>query len=258
MNRGQNAVWAVLAAGATALVLFGVLIYMARSQSSNPDIILPPGPSDISVPTSDHGEQPDTDPFAPNEIDITPQNVMKIVSDLTRPTEYTAVNRTTRYWAEGSASTSFRVYVLGDCSRVDTLTDGSESSESYVIFTSSVVYMPLGGQDQPIERGAFTSDAAASMPTYEDVLSLSEKVIAGAGYTRKNSRPCVWVQTQDEYDIEYWIDLESGLLIAAEARQNGLQAWSFEQTELTLGAPDRELFLLPSGADALSVQEQQP
>lgn len=251
MKRGQNAMWVAVAAA--ALLLLGLLLFFPGKGSSNPDIVLPSSPPGMNLPSSAPDNAPEADPNAPSLVEITPQNVTKIVADLKRPAEYSAVNRTTRYWAGGEALKTYKVYVLGDYSRVDGLNADSQVEET-VIFTPETVYMPLGGQDQPMARGEFTPDAAMAMPTYEDVLNINESDIVGAGYVRRNDRPCVWVQTQDGlgYDIEYWIDLESGLLSGAVARQNGLSAWSFELTGLSLEKPDDNLFVLPSGVSVIA------
>lgn len=247
MNRKQNATLAMWAAVVTALLVIVALFFAFRGERTSTELILPPDPnvlSELNPPVEDITPE---GTLALERVEVTRSNAALLIADLTRPTEYTCVGRTVKFSGEEKLELRYRLNVLSDYQKISRYYDDVWHDEA--IYTPEKVCMYSDGQIVPVERGDFTPDAASSMPTYEDILGLNQESITDAKYLDYNGVPCIWVGVRiGATKIEYWVDLENGLLINAVAWQSGEVAWEFELTEITLERPDDDVFLLPSGA----------
>lgn len=247
MNRRQNATLALWAAVATALLVIVALFFTLRSERISPEIKLPPDPDELGDLNSPSEDITPAGNLALERVEVTRRNVTAVIAELTRPTEYTGVGKTTIFSESGKLERTYRLYVQDYYQKTSRFYDDSWHDEA--IYTPQKVYMYSDGQTIPVERGDFSPDTASSMPTYEDILNLNQASITDAKYLSYNGAACVWTGVRvGTMEIAYWVNLENGLLVQAEAKQNGEIAWEFELVELTLERPADDVWLLPSGA----------
>lgn len=97
---------------------------------------------------------------------------------------------------------------------------------------------------------AFPPDLSQRLPTYETVLLLDPEQITAAGYELRGGMSCVWVEVQLDENLseQYWVSVDSGLLVSAEMVQDGqlvyrMTAYSAIQTP----CPTDASFRLPDG-----------
>lgn len=211
------------------------------------EIVLPPDADELSGLNSPSEDITPAGTLALERIEITRTNAARLIASLTRPSEYSSEGNTTIFSERGNLKQIYRLFVLENYRKICRYYDDSWHDES--IYTPTKVHMYSDGQAIPVERGDFTPDAACSMPTYEDILDLNQENITDAKYLVYNDISCIWLGARiGSMEIEYWVNLENGLLIRAEAKQNGDVAWEFELTGVTLERPADDVFLLPSGA----------
>lgn len=247
MNRRQNATLAMWAAVATALLVIVALFFAFRGERTSNVINLPPDPNEFSEVNPPPEEITPDDALSLERVEITRSNAALLIADLTRPTEYTCVGRTVKFSGDEKLEFRYRLNALGDYQKISRFYDDVWHDEA--VYTPEKVCMYSDGQIVPVERGDFTPDAACSMPTYEDILELNQESITDAKYLDYNDVSCIWVGVRvGATEIEYWVDLENGLLINAVAWQGGEVAWEFELSDTTLERPADDAFLLPSGA----------
>ncbi|MCL2080700.1 MAG: hypothetical protein FWH16_01225 [Oscillospiraceae bacterium] len=247
MNRKQNAKLASWAAVITAVLVLFALFYMFRREGNDPRIILPPDPNELSEVNTPAEEIASSGALNLELVEITRENAAALIAAMPRPAAYSSAGSTVVYGGDMSREWTHRLYTLDDYQLIERYEDGDLLDR--VIYTPDKVYMWLNEQVQEIARGFFSADAAGRMPTYEDILDIAPDDITGAEYMRETEAPGVWIKASImSADVEYWIDLESGMLTRAAAARNGVPIWEFTLLELTLQRPDDEVFLLPSGA----------
>jgi hypothetical protein len=249
MNK-QNAKLASWAAVLTAVLVFFALFYMLRRGGETPSIVLPPAPDELSGVGSPADAITAAAALDLELIDITRENVATLVANMPRPAQYSSRGRTKIYSGYMSREWSHHIHVLDGFKNIERY-DADGNLLDRVIYTPDKVYMWLNEQVLDIARGAFSPDAATRMPTYEDILEIEPEAIIGVMYIRDADIPHVWLRANIlSVEAEYWVDLETGLLTRAIARQNGEIAWTFDLEALTLERPGDSFFLLPSGAYA--------
>ena len=186
------------------------------------------------------------------DIEIGPVNAQKVVASLVRPTAYSCSIQNTLYYAGGSSTLSCRQYVKDGVVRTDTL-QASGSVESTLLRRGDTVYAWENGASSAYEGnwGDFTDDAAAMLPTYEDVLG-EEVRLLDAGRQDMDYEPCIRVEfEQGGYRCVYYISAASGLLKAASFYSGDTLVRQVTVSELKTEAPEDQVFDLPDGRSAL-------
>lgn len=186
-------------------------------------------------------------------VDITPETVQEVIRTLSRPDSYQRSLTVEYFWGNGeSALTSLQIWQNGALSRTEVtpptkltqynLTDGTYL---YRWYGSSTSYAVL-----PLPEGQ-TDDALQRIPTYEDVLSLSQDTITDAGYEVKEELPCIYVEVTDgSYIMRYWISISSGLLSGAEMEVDGTVVYQMASYgPVITPCPHDSSFTLPDGTD---------
>jgi hypothetical protein len=247
MNK-KNAKLASWAAVLTAVLVLFTLFYMFRREGGNPGINLPPELDELSGVVRSAEEIASAGALELELIDITRENAAILIAALPRSDMYSGVGMTVVYGGGKSLTRIHHIHTLDGYMSIERYDEDGELLDK-MIYTPEKVYMWLNEQMLEIARGAFSIDAAVLMPTYEDILDIEPEDIIGVKYMRDADVPHVWLRANiASMEIEYWVDLESGLLTHAIARQNGEVAWEFNLLELNTERPDDDLFLLPSGA----------
>ena len=131
-------------------------------------------------------------------------------------------------------------YVQDNAERVDTV-EADGAIRTSVLHTAETAYVWNAGNARVYEGkwGDFNADAAAMLPTYEDILSDSV-VLLEAGRDDTVLEPCIRVVfEQQDYQCIYYISAATGLLQSASFYKNG--------------QPDPTVFALPNGYSILEV-----
>ena len=172
----------IAAAGATVLVLLVVLSFVLSSgwmHGSSTGIILPGSEGDS--PTVGTGSALLTGQSV-DDITIDVNNAKTVIATLTRPAAYSSRIENTIYYDGGSAALYCHRYVRDNVMRTDTLGSDNQVQSTLIRVPDSKVYAWNAGDSTAYQgkAGDFTDDAAAMLPTYEDVLA-DEVQLTAAG-----------------------------------------------------------------------------
>lgn len=238
--------------GAGVLVFILFLTYLFSSgilHRRETNVVLPSGES--TAPTI----SPDTPQLTAQQvasIEIDAQNAKQIIASLIRPDEYSCLIQNKLLYQGGDSSLSCRQYVRDEAMRIDTLSGDAEVL-STLLRANDAVYAWDRGETRFYKGvwGDFSGDAAAMMPSYEDVLSDTVAITAAARQD-VDSEPCIRV----EFDLEgmhcvYYISASSGLLKTASFYKGGVLVRQVTVSELQTETPDASLFVLPNGVSVL-------
>lgn len=213
-------------------------------------------PAEITLP--DTTERPSQTPSETQDstltiVEITPETVQAAVATLARPELYSRSIVVEQFWESGSASYEVSAAVSGAWTRTDrTLSDGNVR---HCISGTDSVYIWYNHETQFYQgtRGEITPDNEQTIPTYEEILSLSLEAITVADYQRKDDVNCIYVEASEENStLRYWVSVETGLLAAAEKLVGETMVYRMSAQALELAEPTVEDFTLPDGTQLLS------
>ncbi|MCL2084862.1 MAG: hypothetical protein FWH06_06375 [Oscillospiraceae bacterium] len=263
MNQRQTSILATAAAAGTALLLLLFFIIFISGGRQPVEIKLPPDMSGHGAPeTAWPPFAGAPSPQASGELEITRENVRTIVADLARLSGYKAVCSLDVYAGGSSYTKTQRLTVLDGYQKTEYLGGDGELVRTEVMGPAITFFWDAtpGSALNSLATGGFSGDASAFMPTYEDVLSLEAGDISEAGYEVVDGKPCVniraaWPDGETGYDVEYMVDMATGLLISARAYRNGSPVWAFEMSVLENARVSSADFVLPGGATAMERQE---
>lgn len=207
----------------------------------------------VVLPSAGAGIGDSSAPGVPGQsyqrVEVTPQTVTGVVATLARPASYYRELTVETFWEGGSSSSQVQVWQDGSWShsrqalpsgvvRHD-LTDGETL---YYWYEGSQQYKTAPADNK-------SSDLAQHIPTYETVLELDAGDILSAGYESRGDLPCVLVEVLQGRTVQrFWISVDNGLLVSAEAEENGqvfyrMTAYSSVQSP----CPSDASFALPNG-----------
>ena len=183
------------------------------------------------------------------KVEVTPQTVQDVIATLARSDSYYRESTVETFWEGGSSSISVQVWV------------NNGWTHSRQVLPSGTVRHDLVGKDilyywyegstqwQSAPADGQSADLSQRLPTYERVLALDPKSITAAGYELRGEVPCVYVEVLSELSgglERYWVSVDHGLLVAAEAEQDG--ALTYRMTAYApLPCPSDASFSLPDG-----------
>ena len=243
----------IAAAGATVLVRLVVLSFVLSSgwmHGSSTGIILPGSEGDS--PTVGTGSALLTGQSV-DDITIDVNNAKTVIATLARPAAYSSRIENTIYYDGGSAALYCHRYVRDNVMRTDTLGGDNQVQSTLIRVPDSKVYAWNAGDGTAYQgkAGDFTDDAAAMLPTYEDVLA-DEVQLTAAGRQDINGEPCIAVTfEQDGYRCVYAVSTVSGLLAQASFYDGDTLTRKVTVSELSTETPDSELFTLPDGESVI-------
>lgn len=186
------------------------------------------------------------------DVEITTENVQSVIASMSRPEAYSCTIENKLYYTDGSSSLRCRRYVRDGLIRTDSLTD-SGSVRSSMIRKGDTIYSWNADASSVFESSAgdFSDDAAAMLPTYEDVLA-DGVVPLSAGRTTTDGEPCIIVSFElDGYRCAYSISASSGLLKSASFYSGDTLTRSVTVSGMVIDQPDKAYFLLPNGKNLL-------
>lgn len=232
------------------LILVVVLIFAGGTVRRSDHIELPDAGTGSTG--DQQGENGDAAGLA--VVEIRPDTVQLAIEVMERPTMYTCYARVETFWSGGSGSVASTVYVRDNLLRLDTqLAMGSVrhliagSQHTYIWYDEEGEYVTL-------ETGDFSQDAELRIPTYEDILRLEQEQILQAEYGDYNGTYCIYVSAQESNGIgytDYWIDVETGLLVACERYEGEEMIYRMTADAPALTQVEDSVFQLPDGTQVV-------
>ena len=190
-------------------------------------------------------------------VEIRPDTVQRAVESMNRAQSYSMTVSVATYWSGGSGTSELTAYVRNGVTRVDTVQlDGSirrtvtDGESTFVWYDNEELYSRYA-------TGETTADKELRIPTYEDLVDLEADTILSAEYTKWDSYDCIYAEASggDGYTSCYWIDVDSGLLVAAQRYYQEELIYQMTVQNLELTEPAEEIFTLPDGSNPLPPTE---
>lgn len=245
-RRSQATVWTVVLI--CLAMIFLIALFALSQRSTNSTILLPEETQEASPVNP--GTTSDEDLF----VQVSADNVLSVIETLHRPSAYHQTStlvlnadgsqliRQADVWTNG---VFMRAVISDPYQTVSYLTNGE------------VAYLWYHDENIPVQisvNSSVSCDDMIGLLTYETLLDTDPAMLFFAEHTVLTDPyvQCVYVSTVDEErEIRYWIDLNTGLLYMAEVTEQGEQIYYIEQSKLELLAEDDEAFdewfLLPDG-----------
>ena len=229
------------------LILLIVLLFAQGTARHNGGITLP-DPDSLPSPGL---SQPGKEELA--LVEIRPDTVQRAVASMDRAQAYTMTIRVETLWSGGSGTADLTAYVRDQVTRVDTLQ--LDGALRHTLTDGENVYVWYDGESgySVYAAGGPDADRELRIPTYEDLTALEPENILEANY--QNLRDlfyCIYAEAQEgAYLARYWIDVESGLLIAAQRVSEGEPVYQMTVQALDTAVPEESLFQLPDGTSLL-------
>lgn len=186
------------------------------------------------------------------DVTVGTDNARQIIASLERPEAYSCTIENTLYYNGGSSTLRCRRYARDGVVRTDVL--GSTGAlQSTMLRDGDTIYAWDAGDTSAYQGqwGDFTDDAAAMLPTYEDVLDESITLMS-AGRRDIDYEPCIMVEfEQGGYRCVYFVSAATGLLKEASFYAGETLARHVAVSSMKTEAPDKSLFSLPDGKNLL-------
>ena len=245
-NRTLIVVLIALVVVAAVLASFGLSLFPGQI----PRVELPtPGTGSPQQTVSPTG--PGGDEFL--AVEVTPDTVQEVIATLDRADSYTRSLTIQDLWGpdEGeSSATAVTVWVDGGWTRTQ-VTPPSGRTQNAVIHGDGLWLWYDRDRDYvTLPAGEHPADLTQRFPTYEDVLRLEPEDITDAGYAAYGNWNCVYAEAADRELgclYRYWVDVGSGLLVAAETEQEGRVIYRMTASALQTPCPATASFRLPDG-----------
>ena len=186
------------------------------------------------------------------DVEIDTDNAQAVIASLTRPEVYSCTIENTLYYSGGSSVLRCRRYARDGLVRTDTLSE-SGAVQSTLLRDGESAYAWDAGDDTAYQGtwGDFSDDAAAMLPTYEDVLA-DDVELLDANRQDVEFEPCIMVTfEQGGYRCVYYVSAASGLLKTASFYSGDTLARQVTVTNLQTDTPSETLFVLPDGTSLL-------
>lgn len=238
------------------LASFGIPLLPESSQRiSLADVSQPSGTTDASL-----GEGGNAGYVS---VAVTRATVQSVIASLQRQECYYRELTIELFWQaeETERSTTSRVSAWTDQGATMTSVLFDTGLIQWSIVQNGTRYLWYGSDQRYLEAPASQKegDLSQQVLTYEDVLALPPESIVSADYQEKNGKYCIFVEAIQEdvgYLEQYWIEVSSGLLVAAETRDREDDRLVHRMTETSYESPiqDSIRFMLPDGQVLHEVQ----
>ena len=246
-NRRNWITWVFVAAtlGIVALMLVGTLQRPERIQLPVTDLV-----PEQSV------DDPDSD--ALTVVAVTPDTVQAAIASLERPQAYRRTVTIEQIWNGGSSSSEIEVTVRGGWTRTDRTMPGGQTRHTVTDGETTHIWYNSGEKIFTAAAGEISADMEQGIPTYEDVLALPKDAIVTADYRVISDVNCIYVETAPDeggYALRYWVDVNTGLLVASEKLAEGSAVYRMASLEADRSTPADAVFVLPDGTALLENEE---
>jgi len=231
-----------------AVLVVGFMLISSLGRTSR--ITLP----ESSISSEQQEEEQKTDGSMPTVVEVTPQTVQAAIATLERPEEYRRTVTVEQFWTNGSGMYEIMVTAREGWTRTDrTMPDGrirhtaTDGNTTYIWYNNQV---PV----RTVPAGGISADAEQTIPTYETVLELPTDEITIADYRILSDVNCIYVETKEDADgyfLRYWVNVDTGLLAAAEKLLDGETVYRMAALMVEQAVPDETDFILPDGTRLL-------
>ena len=210
----------------------------------------------ITLPDADSGGQGsdqavNSGDSALNLVEITPETVQTAISTMSRPAVYSRTVTVETFWDGGSRSLDAVVYERNGLTRMDSQQADGSTRHLLTDGETTCLWYNTSTDWSTFPAGSFSQDTEQRLPTYEDILLLSEEEIVDADYSAYEGTYCIRVVTAEDaygYATTYWISVDTGLLAAAETYLGETMTYRMQGLTVDTAEPDASLFLLPDGS----------
>lgn len=242
----------MLAALASAVIIGGIFIGIFMSSrtysAGKTEIILPKDVKNNEVIVGNENHIPNVEVY--NDISINKTNVIDIIKSMKRPKAYTQKISNTVFH-EGDRSTFYCIQMLKDGFSKNEYINEDGETQKYLILGDGFYY---GWRYNSLiyskgSLGDVSFDEEAMLPTYEDVIALSQDNISEVSMQNINYEPCIVISVKkdDVYSYTYCISTTSGLLVMADFYKNNEVIRQIKVEEMDFNTPLGENFVLPDG-----------
>jgi len=232
--------------------VFGYILFGNLQAGERQINISLPGGEQSGAAAGEGGASPvlETDLTA---VEVTTQNVQAVVKSMARPQSYHITMTLTNHYGDMTRTRIVDHWVSDANSRTRTVSGAVTFNE---LRWKDTVYLWNADDETYISYpvGDFSPDASAGMLTYEDVARIPVKQITSAAYEAYEDIPCIHIVAEDpelDYSSEYYISLDTGMLIYGAIRKGTTPIYSMTVTDLTQGIFDETVFMLPDGKNLI-------
>lgn len=208
----------------------------------------------ITLPTPGTQPPPSTSGSAPavQTLEVTPLTVQSVIATLDRANSYYRQLSIQTFWDGGSGTTTVQTWTDDGYTQVRAVLPSGQVRYSIHTPDDTLYYWYAGSSTVlTAPAGSLSEDLAQRIPTYEDVLTLDSGRIYDAGYVNYEGHPCIYVETlgsAQDHTERYWIEVDSGLLVAAQTLDAGQVIYSVKATSaIQTPCPANASFRLPNG-----------
>lgn len=227
-----------------ALAVLAVIFVLLNTLHRSRHITLP----DTNTVPDQEVEDITTVGDALSVIQITPETVQAAIENLSRLEAYRRTVTVEQFWNGGSGSYEIATAVNKRWTRTDrTMPDGRVR---HCILGPDTVYVWYQDETQIYRApaGDISADNEQSIPTYEEILDLPVEQISVADYRNLSELACIYVEAVvNGMTLRYWIDTETGLLVAAEKLMGDSLIYRMEALTVDITEPPILEFILPNG-----------
>lgn len=246
MDRRRRSLFAVLIATIIVVAVFSSFAVHLFSKEEH-QIRLP----DLSEELNEDQPGTDTDGGQFVRVEVTPKTVQNIIAKtLSRPQSYYR-EITIELWAgELSSVTTARVWVDNGWTRSDVISPDGTTQHNLVGEDTRWLWYNQENLVRSFSADQTVADLIQRIPTYEDVLELSQSAITATGYEEYGGQRCVFVEVEQEELASrerYWISVSNGLLVAAERVKDDQVVYRMTALSMESPAPLSSSFALPDG-----------
>lgn len=252
MKRRGLIIFSVASAVCVAAVILLALVYLNMS-GDTPEVHLPAATDSLGGENNNRPGGADGK-NVPELIELTPETVRYVIELIEKPKSYSGSYSVENFWQGGSSRTDVYVYVKDNIFRVS---QRSDSFEKECIFTESDYYIWYSTDDSYYHgvrseelSGGDIDEAVQMSGSYKELLELDSSSVFKTEYLPYGEGYCVYVSAEEGslgYRGDYYISLESGLLLKHEIYDGERMIYKMEIGELALSAPSDSHFVLPDG-----------
>ncbi len=240
----------IVLASALLLVSLIVLAYVFFADRGNQNTIVLPD-ADVQEPEQTNPPEDEEAGFA----SVNAQNVMDALCTLTPADAYHQVVSLSTSWQDGASERSVEIY---SSSGITKMILRDSKSVKYYLTDGQTLYIWYDDDAQAAQtelEPSVSVDELAGIPAYMAVLRDSEVLSASFVSDTERAGASIYVRctTQSGAEHQYWIDLESALLIRADILNEQQLTYQLQQQQLDLVSPGDSLFegvfCLPDGTE---------
>lgn len=247
MERKKRTVFAVLIATIIVVAVFSSfamnLFDRDEYQIHLPDLSDGPGNDSLGNDDASGGEV--------MRVEVTPETVQGVIATLARSQSYhREIN--IELWASEDETAVTTAEVWADDGWTRTIVTSPNGRVQHNLVGDGTRWLWYEGEDTAISFPAdeVISDLVQHIPTYEDVLELSQRDITATGYEKYDTIVCIYVEVEQKElgsSERYWISVSDGLLVAAERVKGEQLVYRMTALSTESPAPLDSSFVLPDG-----------